>query len=465
MIKTFLKIVALQILVLGIFIPARAQQKGILAFPDAEGFGRFATGGRGGDVYHVTNLDNDGEGSLRYGIKSVHGPRTIVFDISGNIILKGDLDLDKPNITIAGQTAPGDGITLGNGCLKVKADNIIVRFIRSRLGDKSGRDEDAISIIGGTNIIFDHISSSWSVDETFSCQSEKVDSLTVQWCMITESLYKSHHHKGPHGMGEIIGSTRQTFHHNLYAHHNSRSPKVTGRRHCEVDFRDNVIYNWGSNSCYDGTSSYINWVDNYYKAGPGTKSGVRHRIFELSDEEIPPGGSNRPEDSKKFETSLYAEGNYMEGFPAVTKDNWNGGIDFMNGANETKNRVHKPFEFPAIKEQTAGEAYPLVVKNAGASLVRDVIDKRIADEVMKGTAHYGNGGIINSQNEVGGWCKLNSLPAPIDTDQDGMPDDWEKQNRLDPNDPSDRNGDINKDGYTNLEVYLNSLIQNESKNK
>jgi len=428
-----------------------------VAFPGAEGYGRFASGGRGGDVYHVTNLDDDGPGSLRYGIEKMNGPRTIVFDISGTIMLKKRLSVDKPNLTIAGQTAPGDGITLGNYSFLVGADNVIVRYIRSRLGDKSEGDADAISITRGSNIIFDHVSASWSIDETFSCQSGKADSITVQWCMITESLRNSHHHKGPHGYGEIIGSLHQTFHHNLYAHHSSRSPKVTGRRHCEVDFRNNVIYNWGHNNCYDGTSSYMNWTKNYYKPGPGTKETVRHRIFQLSDQDILDEGSNSPEDSKKYETSLYAEENYMDGSPVVTADNWNGGIDFTNGATEERNRARKPFPFPAINEQSPAEAYPVVVADAGASLVRDVLDKRIAEEVITGTVHYGNGGIIDSQNDVGGWPLLKSLPVPKDTDRDGMPDEWEIKNKLDPNNPGDRNDDKNKNGYTNLEEYLNSL--------
>ncbi|WP_159517974.1 T9SS type A sorting domain-containing protein [Sunxiuqinia indica] len=434
-----------------------AQPGKIPAFPGAEGFGRFASGGRGGDVYHVTNLNDDGVGSLRYGIERANGPRTIVFDVSGNIFLSDRIRIEKPDITIAGQTAPGDGITLAGNPLYVYSSNIIVRYIRCRLGDTDSDDQDAVSIVHGSNIIFDHVTASWSIDETFSCQSNDVDSLTVQWCMITESLRYSHHEKGAHGYGGIIGATRQTFHHNLYAHHSSRSPKITGRRHCEVDFRNNVIYNWGFNSCYDGTASYINWVNNYYKAGPGTESSKRKRIFQLSDEDIASEGSNSPEDSKNYETSLYAEGNYVVGYSAVTADNWNGGIDFMNGATEEKNRVYVPFDFPAITEQTAEDAYPLVLSGAGASLVRDTIDKRIVKEVFTGTVTYGNLGIIDSQTDVGGWPSLNSSTTLKDTDQDGMPDDWEEKNGLNLNDPNDRNDDLNGNGYTNLEEYLNGI--------
>lgn len=429
-----------------------------LAFPGAEGFGRFATGGRGGDVYHVTNLNDSGNGSLRMGIETSNDPRTIVFDVSGTIFLEKTLSVQKPAITIAGQTAPGDGITLGDHPFYIAADNIIVRYIRCRLGDRSGVEKDAVSITNGTNIILDHLTASWSIDETLSCQSEDVDSLTVQWCMVTESLNNSLHQKGAHGYGGIIGSTRQTFHHNLYAHHISRNPKVTGRRHCEVDFRNNVIYNWGHNSCYDGTASYINWANNYYKSGPATADKVKDRIFELSDQDIAPGEVNRPEDSRKYETSLYAEGNYVDRYPDISRDNWSGGIVFTNGATEAKNRAHEPFKFAVISEQTAQEAYPRVLKSAGASLVRDEIDKRIVKEVSQGVVTFGKNGIIDSQKDVGGWPTLKSLPAPADRDQDGMADQWEEQNGLNPKDPADRNGDWDRNGYTNLEEYLQSLI-------
>lgn len=438
-------------------ICANAQQ---LAFPGAEGFGRFAIGGRSGDVYHVTNLLDNGDGSLRYGIDGATGPRTIVFDISGNILLKKRLLVNKPFLTIAGQTAPGEGITLYGGTLNIQADHIIVRYIRVRLGDTNGFEDDAVTITRGSNIILDHISASWSVDETLSCQSKSVDSITVQWSIISESLRKSIHEKGAHGYGGIIGATRQSFHHNLYTHHSSRSPKVTGRRHCEVDFRNNVIYNWGFNSCYDGTASYMNWVNNYYKPGPATLPKVQHRIFELSDQTIAAEKNNSPEDSNNYETSLYAYGNFVEGFPDVTKNNWNGGIDFMNGASETKNRVLKPaFEAPAISEQSAQEAYLLVLEGSGASIKRDSIDSRIIREVTLGIYTYGDKGMIDSQENVGGLPVIQSVKGLIDSDRDGIPDDWEKENGLNPYDPRDSNKISEEEGYTNLENYLNEIIK------
>jgi len=421
------------------------------AFPGAEGFGRYATGGRGGDVYHVTSLVDGGPGSLRVGIGGATGPRTIVFDVSGTIELNDRLKIEKPNLTIAGQTAPGDGITLAGEPLLVSSDHIIVRYIRVRLGDQSGGDDDAVSINDGSNIIFDHVSASWSIDETFSCQSDEVDSLTVQWCMVTESLRDSHHEKGKHGYGGIIGSTRQSFHHNLYAHHSSRSPKVSWRRHGEVDFRNNVIYNWGYNSCYDGSSCYMNWVNNYYKAGPGTSTGVRDRIFQLFDKDTSSTMTDGVYHYEMYETSLYANGNYVEGYPAVTSDNWSGGIDYSNGATEQDHRANTPFDFPPITEQSAEEAYPLVVADAGASRIRDVVDERIAHEVLTGTTTYhgsktGDPGIIDSQEDVGGWPALSTLPAPTDTDQDGMPDDWETEIGLNSNNPEDRNETGNRAG-------------------
>lgn len=420
-----------------------------LAFPGAEGFGAYSQGGRGGDVYYVTNLNDSGGGSLREGILSANGPRTIVFAVSGVIQLQSNLVVNNDYITIAGQTAPGDGICLRDACFKVSADHVIVRFIRSRLGDEAGRQSDAISITNGANIIVDHCTASWSVDETLSCQSGTVDLLTVQWCMVAESLRDSIHDKGEHGYGGIIGSLRQSYHHNLFAHHSSRNPKVTWRRHCKVDFRNNVIYNWGYNTCYDGSNAHMNWTNNYYKYGPATKTSVRNRIFKLDDKD-------NVADANSYKAQLYAEDNYIWGHPGVTADNWAGGIDFGTGTSQAKNRVYEPFNYPAITEQSAHEAYDLVLAGAGASLVRDAIDTRIVSEVGTQTATYGDG-IIDSQNDVGAWPAYNTYNVPTDTDLDGMADDWEICKNLDISNAQDRNDyDLNPN-YTNLEVYLNDL--------
>ncbi|MBT8108963.1 MAG: hypothetical protein KJP17_12040 [Gammaproteobacteria bacterium] len=427
-----------------------------VAFPGAEGWGAHAQGGRGGDVYHVTNLDDSGPGSLRFGIESMTGPRTIVFDLSGTIYLDSRLTISKPYLTIAGQTAPGDGITLARHPLQVSADHVVLRYFRVRLGDEVVHRPDAVHIESGHNIMIDHMSASWSIDEVMSAQSARVDLLTIQWSLIAEGLDTSHHEKGSHGFGGILGALRQSVHHNLYANLKSRAPKVSGRRHCEVDFRNNVIYNWKINNNYDGASSYMNWVNNYYKAGPATRDNVRYQVFDLSDEYLSPDGEVEDRD---HETSLYAAGNFVVGSPAISKDNWAGGISFSEGATEAEHRAHSPHDFPALPSETSAiEAYPLVLAGAGASLVRDAVDERIIREVQGGTATYGDG-VIDSQEEVGGHPQLSSLPALPDSDQDGMPDAWEASRGLDAEDASDRN-DTNLSGnyYTNLEVYLNGLV-------
>jgi hypothetical protein len=223
-----------------------------------------------------------------------------------------------------------------------------------------------------------------------------------------------------------------------------------------VDFRNNVLYNWQSNNSYDGASSYMNWANNYLKSGPATNDNVKHQIFKLADRYIGPSGGTEDRD---HETSLYAEGNFVAGSPAISADNWSGGIRFTEGASEENHRAHKPHDFPALSsETTAEEAYPLVLAGAGASLVRDSVDIRIVDEVKSTTATYGNG-VIDSPDEVGGYPQLQTLPAPLDSDRDGMPDAWEQSHGLDPAMASDRNAtNLSGTFYTNLEVYLNGLV-------
>lgn len=424
-----------------------------LAFPGAEGFGAYAQGGRGGDVYIVTNTNDSGQGSLREGIASAKGPRTIVFAVSGIIPLDSRLVVDQDYITIAGQTAPGDGICFKNYALEIAASHVIVRHLRSRLGTDAQQVSDAISVTRGSNIIVDHCSASWSVDEALSAQSESVDLLTVQWCLVSESLTDSIHEKGPHGYGGIIGALRQSYHHNLFAHHTSRNPKVTSRRHCKVDFRNNVIYNWGFNSHYDGSDSDMNWVNNYLRYGPGTKPGVRKRIFQILSDNRYPGAGDR-------EAKLYAAGNYVWGFPEVTANNWLG-MDYGEGAGEEMTRIDQPFDFPVIEQQSALDAYEAVLAKVGA-FPRDRLDQRIVEEVVEGTARYGNNGHINSPMDVGGWPEYQSNSPPLDGDLDGMSDEWERRHGLNPMDAADRN-DFSLDAdFTNLEVYLNKLIGPEA---
>ncbi|MGQ1948783.1 pectate lyase family protein [Geofilum sp. OHC36d9] len=439
-----------------------------LAFPGAEGYGKYTVGGRGGKVYEVTNLNDDGPGSLRNAVEA-SGPRTVVFRISGTITLNSNLVIRNPYITIAGQTAPGDGICLRRYPLVIGTDQVIIRYLRVRLGNESGDDSDAVSSRYNKNLIVDHVSASWSVDETMSIYHN--DSITVQWCIISESMFNSNHVKGAHGFGGIWGSNHGTYHHNLIANHASRNPRMASGSGY-TDYRNNVIYNWGYNSCYGGENQQkgtdkfnfttINMVANYYKPGPATQPGsVTGRI-------VSPSSRNGAEDYGKW----YVAENVIEGNKAVSEDNWNGGVQ-PHGGDSFISVVKMDEAWPAmpINQQTAEDAYQSVLDNAGATLPkRDPVDTRVVADVRSGKATYegityrqkksvaGNlkSGIIDSQADVGGWPELNSIPAPVDTDHDGMPDEWERKHNLNSNDPNDGNK-VGKDGYTMLENYLNGL--------
>ncbi|MBW6536824.1 MAG: pectate lyase [Mariniphaga sp.] len=436
-----------------------------IAFPTAEGYGKYTKGGRGGVVYEVTNLNDSGEGSLRAAIESSE-PRTIVFRVSGTIILESPLTIRHPFITIAGQTAPGDGICIRRYPLNIGADQVIIRYLRVRLGDESGNDYDAISSRYCKHIILDHLSASWSVDECMSIYH--CDSITVQWCIVSESMSHSNHIKGSHGFGGIWGSNYSTYHHNLFAHHSSRNPRMASG--CGyTDYRNNVIYNWGYNSLYGGEKQQVgndkfdfaefNIVANYYKPGPATRPGeVMYRIANPS--------FRSEDDYGKW----YIAKNTVMGNKEVSNDNWNGGVQTKLSFEKIK--LEEPWPSMPISQQTAEEAYKIVLENAGAKLPkRDAIDERILKEVHGGYATYeGKGykkesqvadttkicGIIDTQEDVGGWPELKSEPAPKDIDHDGLPDDWEDKNQLDKTNPEDRNT-LSSDGYTMLEIYLNSI--------
>ena len=465
------KFLSLAMVLFFVVVPSIFAQQ--LAFPGAEGGGRFTWGGRGGKVIEVTNLNDDGlPGSLRYAINQ-SGARTVVFRVSGIIALVAPLKITKDSITIAGQTAPGDGICLKNFTFNVSANEVIIRFIRSRFGDQGAGMpiDDAINGYSHTShakkkIIVDHCSASWSLDETLSFYG--YDSLTIQWCLISESLYNSYDPKGTHGYGGIWGGFNSTYHHNLFAHHSSRNPRFSGPTPAgsgtdssqNLDFRNNVIYNWGFNSSYGGEESEINIVNNYYKYGPATKSSVKSRIFN-------------PYGAGDSTGTFYIAGNYVDGDTGVTNNNWKGVVPEYPGFRMSTAVASTPFPFPEVTTNTPDVAYTLVLANAGATLPkRDTLDNRIIYEVAHRTATFSghthayekaNGldttvphGIIDSQADVGGWPTLNSLPAPSDSDHDGMPDAWEIAHGLNPYDPADRNI-VDASGYTKLEEYLNEL--------
>lgn len=434
----------------------------IPAFPGAEGFGAVATGGRSGAVIEVTNLNDAGAGSLRAAIEA-SGARTVVFRVGGTIALQSKLTIKNGNITIAGQTAQGDGICLKNYTLTIDADNVIIRYIRSRMGDESLQEDDAMNGRNQKTIIIDHCTGSWSVDECASFYDN--ENFTMQWCLLSESLYRSVHDKGTHGYGGIWGGKGATYHHNLLAHHTSRNPRFCGSRYSnqesleKVDFRNNVIFNWGFNSGYGAEGGDYNLVNNYYKPGPATGSGVSDRIF-----------SPNPDDGKNAQAAgiwgmFYVDGNYMHGSSLVTNDNWSG-ID-PNPSSKSKDELKSLTEFDCAEVTTwsALIAYEQVLANAGCVIPdRDSVDQRIINEVITGIpaygASYGAGrGIIDTQADVGGWPFLRDGTPPADTDHDGMPDEWEDANGLDKNVASDRNGDADGDGYTNLEEYLNGLVE------
>lgn len=462
-----LSVIALALAFVGATSPSRAVAQ-TPAFPGAEGFGALASGGRGGDVYIVTNLNDSGTGSLRDGVtkRTTGVPRTIVFAVSGTIYLNSTLRITVGNLTIAGQTAPGDGICLARGSLDISgSNNVIIRFIRSRFGDALGIEGDAFSSRDASNVIIDHCSFSWSVDECASAYRNT--NFTIQWSIASEALRDSVHSKGPHGYGGIWGGLGTSFHHNLLAHNDSRNPRFSGAGSHNtagelVDFRNNVIYNWRINTTYGGepTNSGLpsrqNVVNNYYKPGPVTPNNtLRYRVLN-------PSAAAAPEAGASPYGLFHVLGNHATASTTVTADNWNGGVQGPTAAQLVAMRINTAFTAPAVATQSALDAYPLVLAYAGCRLpVRDSVDTRVVSDVQQGIATFRGSknnypGIIDSQNDVGGWPALDSLPAPADSDNDGMPDTWELARGLNPGNAADRNL-LDADGYTRLENYLNHL--------
>lgn len=417
----------------------------IPAFPSAEGFGRYSSGGRGGEIYIVTNLNDSGEGSLRKGITKKES-RTIVFAISGTIFLKSPLDINHGNLTILGQTAPGDGITVANYPVTLKSNNIVLRYLRFRLGDLVKVEGDALGGRNIENIMIDHCSMSWATDENMSFY--RVKNLTVQWSIIAEALNKSVHQKGAHGYGGIWGGEPASFHHNLIISNNSRNPRFSGSESTVnpedemVDFRNNVIFNWGDNNIYGGEKGKYNIINNYFKSG--TISKHKDRIINPS---IPYG-------------QFYVNGNFIEGYPKITTNNWDGGVQTENPLLA---KAKEEFGKNEIKTHTAQETLQLVTKYAGASLKRDEVDNRLINYLTNGYPKNISG-IINSQNEVGGFPILNSKIINIDSDKDGLPDDWEKANNLKIGIKNGSNFDLSSQ-YSNIEVYAESILDQINQGK
>jgi hypothetical protein len=413
----------------------------IPSFPGAEGFGADTPGGRGGSVYHVTTTNDSGAGSLRTGVSVAN--RTIVFDVSGTINLASDLAITKSNITVAGQTAPGDGITLMGRTFSVQdTHDVVVRFIRVRAGDVNcpGFQGDSFDVLRGTNVVVDHVTASWSIDECLSPTWST--NVTIQWSVIGGCLDCSCHVKGCHGYGTLMryGVGRLTLHHNLYAHNQSRNPRPGDNIH--LDFVNNVVYNWGGAAGYNandtpdnpgGFTNGINYVNNYFIAGPST-TGNKTVAFNS-------GVTNATS------LEIYQSGNFIDSNQNSVLDGANTGWSMFSTPYTQKT---SPFTAPAVTTNSALVALERVLAFVGASVSRDSVDQTVVNDVRRQT-----GAIIDSQTEVGGWPVLNSTPAPADTDQDGMPDFWELNLGLNP--AVANNNHTNADGYTDLEWYLNWL--------
>lgn len=453
-------------------------QDKLLAFPGAEGGGCYVTGGRGGKVYHVTTLEDDAKnpGSLRYAVDQ-KGPRTIVFDVAGTIELKSDLVVNNGDLTIAGQTAPGDGICLRNYCFHIKTDNVIVRYIRSRLGDDSGAETDAAWARNQKDIIVDHCSFSWSVDETASFYG--VENFTMQWCYITESLAASTHVKGAHGYGGLWGGNKASYHHNLLAHHYSRTPRLVGNdefpEKCLIDMRNNVIYNWGPVlGCYGGGGGSYNFVNNYYKPGPATneKPAIAGRITQAGvDDTFFEHGVFYLSGNRFDYTSPYLGSKAQQNAKASDEDNYEG-LHIVESEYATKDDYIADREFVVrpTTTHTAEIAYEKVLRYGGCCLRRDAIDERVANDVRTGGYSYvsGNkgsngstGGLIDAPEDVGGYVEYTAteleMRNKLDSDGDGIPDNWEDMYGLDSADPSDALT-THKSGYSWFEYYLSTLV-------
>jgi pectate lyase len=445
-------------------LPPRLPEGVVPAFPGAWGGGMFATGGRGGKVIAVTNLDDSGPGSFRAAVEAT-GPRIVVFRVAGIIKLESNINIDHPDVTVAGQSAPGDGVCIANHSLNINTRNVILRHLRVRRGrPQGGQGSDNIGGNPIGQIVVDHCSASWGMDENLSlyrymkpepnggATKLPVKNLTVQYCISSEAL-----NAGNHAFGGTWGGQDATFHHNLFACNTARNPSIGMSG--EFDYRNNVLFNWRHRTMDGGDeTSAINVINNYYKPGPATNDNMRNVIARIEQRNMYSPG-------RRFEKGTwypkhdgrpgkwYVAGNVVEGYGEVTANNWRG----MRGPEELA-RVNTPFEGWPVHQQTAQEAYETVLKQAGATLPRrDAVDTRVMEMVRTGKPTGDDNGIIKTPEEVGGYPAYAFKPdeVPADTDADGMSDEWEKKHGLTPGDPADGAADADKDGYTNVEEHLN----------
>ncbi len=411
------------------------------AFPGAEGFGATTPGGRGGRVIAVTTLDDAGPGSFRAAC-DVAGPRIVVFRVAGTISLRRAITVKEPFLTIAGQTAPGDGICLRGYPFGIATHDVVVRYLRCRLGDETSQEADCIDLLhGARDCVIDHCSATWSIDECLSLSGD-VQNCTIQWCIIGESLRQSQHKKGAHGYGSLSRANGPiSWHHNLWIHNDARNPRL-GDNYGEppfptFDVRNNVIYDFG------GTASgltqgnlKVNYVANVIRPGPDSHNKAP----------IVTGG--------KSDMQFFIRDNLLEGNEALTQDNSRFFTAVEFEGRRQVNTVASPFAAPAVTTVAANELAAFLLAKVGANRpVRDAVDARLVEHVRTRTGH-----MINSQKDVGGWPVLKSGPAPRDTDGDGIPDEWEASHGLNPRDPSDGTARRDREGYTHVEVYLNSLV-------
>lgn len=436
--------------------------RAVPAFPGAWGGGMFTPGGRGGQVIAVTNLSDRGPGSLRAALEA-DGPRIVVFRVAGIIRLESNLDIEKPYVTVAGQSAPGDGICIANHSININTHDVVLRHLRVRRGDpKGGQGSDNIGGNPAGNVIVDHCSVSWGRDENISLyrymkegvagtrEKYPAKNVTIQWVISSEAL-------GPgHEFGGTWGGEDSTFHHNLFASNTGRNPSIGMSG--EFDYRNNVIFNWRHRTMDGGDeTSLVNVINNYYKAGPATEASMASTIARMeSRNQLSPGKAlaqsrwypaHPPRPGK-----WYVAGNIVENDPAVTTDNWQG----VRG-DATLGRVHTPFEGWPVWQQTAREAYEAVLAKGGATLPRrDAVDRRVTEMVRTGQVAHGQG-IITHPDQVGGYPAYAYSPSevPTDTDGDGLPDAWESRHGLDAGAGADGKADPDEDGYSNIEEYLN----------